>query len=54
MNIQSIKRIGAGCALAAAIAGLPNLQAAEKAGLIVLKEDSKSGTYVVTGFGKSS
>lgn len=30
------------------------LQAAEKARLIVLKEDSRSGTYVVTGFGKAS
>jgi uncharacterized protein (TIGR00288 family) len=30
------------------------LQAAEKARLIVLREDSRSGTYVVTGFGKIS
>ncbi len=30
------------------------LQDAEKHGLVVLREDSRSGTYVVSGFGKSS
>ena len=30
------------------------LQDAEKNGLVVLREDSRSGTYVVSGFGKSS
>jgi len=29
------------------------LQDAEKHGLVVLREDSRSGTYVVSGFGKS-